>query len=303
MRKLILVCAFLLAALTVRAQDPDFHIYLCFGQSNMEGAARPEPRDFEGIGDRFRMMAAVDFPDMGRKQGEWYPAVPPLCRPGNGLTPADYFGRTLVENLPERVKVGIIHVAIGGCHIETFLPDSIGNYVARRAPDWMKGILAAYDNDPYGRLISLAKKAQKDGVIKGILVHQGESNTGQKDWPQQLDRVYGNILRDLGLRRVSGSLAGLCKHGLLLVMNNGWNRVLRAAEEDARRKGCGHGEAQPGPPHPGPGGGGGGGVGIETRGHAFPDAVRRLHLRVCQHRPQPEVELFCVLVLHLNTFL
>ena len=37
-------------------------------------------------------------------------------------------------------------------------------------------------------------------MIKGILVHQGESNTGQRDWPQQLKRVYDNILRDLDLQ-------------------------------------------------------------------------------------------------------
>ena len=199
MKRILLVSVLSLVALAARAQDPDFHIYLCFGQSNMEGNARIEQQDREGVSDRFRMMAAVDFPEMGRKQGEWYTAVPPLCRPGTGLTPADYFGRTLVENLPDNVKVGIIHVAIGGCHIETFLPDSIDNYVKNRAPEWMKGMLAAYDNDPYGRLISLAKKAQKEGVIKGILVHQGESNTGQQDWPMQLKRVYDNILRDLDL--------------------------------------------------------------------------------------------------------
>ncbi len=29
----------------LKAQDPDFHIYLCFGQSNMEGSARLEPQD------------------------------------------------------------------------------------------------------------------------------------------------------------------------------------------------------------------------------------------------------------------
>ena len=220
MKKFLLISALLLAAVAANAQDPDFHIYLCFGQSNMEGNARIEPQDLEGVSDRFQLMAAVDFPEAGRKQGEWYTAVPPLCRPGTGLTPADYFGRTLVENLPENIKVGVIHVAIGGCHIETFLPDSIDNYVKNRAPVWMKGMLAAYDNDPYGRLISLAKQAQKVGVIKGILVHQGESNTGQRDWPQQLKRVYDNILRDLDLQGevvpllvgevVNGDRGGVC---------------------------------------------------------------------------------------------
>lgn len=199
MKRIILALGAILCAAHAFAQDPDFHIYLCFGQSNMEGNARIEAQDLENVSDRFKMMAVVDNPQMGRVKGEWYTAVPPLCRPGTGLTPADYFGRTLVETLPENVKVGVINVAIGGCHIETFLPDSIANYVEKRAPGWMKGMLAAYDNDPYARLIEMAKLAQKDGVIKGILVHQGESNTGDPRWPGQLKKVYDNIIRDLDL--------------------------------------------------------------------------------------------------------
>ena len=200
MKRLILALSAFLCAAQVFAQDPDFHIYLCFGQSNMEGNARIEDQDRVNVSDRFKMMAVVDNPEMGRVKGQWYTAVPPLCRPGTGLTPADYFGRTLVETLPENVKVGVVHVAIGGCHIETFLPDSISNYVEKRAPGWMKGMLAAYDNDPYARLIEMAKLAQKDGVIKGILVHQGESNTGDPRWPGQLKKVYDNIIRDLDLQ-------------------------------------------------------------------------------------------------------
>lgn len=200
MKRIILALSAFLCAAQVFAQDPDFHIYLCFGQSNMEGNARIEDQDRENVSDRFKMMAVVDNPEMGRVKGQWYTAVPPLCRPGTGLTPADYFGRTLVETLPENVKVGVVHVAIGGCHIETFLPDSISNYVEKRAPGWMKGMLAAYDNDPYARLIEMAKLAQKDGVIKGILVHQGESNTGDPRWPGQLKKVYDNIIRDLDLQ-------------------------------------------------------------------------------------------------------
>ena len=200
MKRLILSAFALLSAMAINAQDPDFHIYLCFGQSNMEGNARIEQQDLEGVSDRFMMMATVDDQERGREKGKWYTAVPPLCRPNTGLTPADYFGRTLVEYLPENVKVGVINVAIGGCHIETFLPDSIASYVEKRAPGWMKGMLAAYDNDPYARLVEMAKLAQKDGVIKGVLVHQGESNTGDPRWPSQLKKVYDNLMNDLGLQ-------------------------------------------------------------------------------------------------------
>ena len=188
----------------VKEPDPNFYIFLCFGQSNMEGAARPEAQDLKSPGPRFLWMPAVDYPATEtmpeRKMGEWYEAIPPLCRPNTGLTPADWFGRTLVASLPENIKIGVIHVAIGGIDIKGFLPDSIDNYVKTKAPNWMKGMLAAYDNNPYQRLVTLAKKAQKDGVIKGILMHQGETNTGDPKWAGMVQQVYDNLCGDLQLK-------------------------------------------------------------------------------------------------------
>ena len=184
----------------VSQPDPNFYIFLCFGQSNMEGNARPEAQDLASPGPRFLLMPAVDFPEKGRKMGEWCEASAPLCRPNTGLTPADWFGRTLVASLPENIKIGVIHVAIGGIDIKGFLPDSIDNYVKTKAPNWMKGMLAAYDNNPYQRLVTLAKKAQKDGVIKGILMHQGETNTGDPKWAGMVKQVYDNLCGDLNLK-------------------------------------------------------------------------------------------------------
>ena len=183
----------------VAQPDENFYIFLCFGQSNMEGNARPEAVDLESPGPRFLLMPAVDFPDKGRKMGEWCEASAPLCRPNTGLTPADWFGRTLVASLPENIKIGVIHVAIGGIDIRGFLPDSIPSYV-KRAPNWMTGMLAAYDNNPYERLVTLAKKAQKDGVIKGILMHQGETNTGDPNWAGWVQQVYDHLCGDLQLK-------------------------------------------------------------------------------------------------------
>ena len=202
MKKLLLSTILgVLVALTANAQkpDPNFYIFLCFGQSNMEGAARPEAQDIASPGPRFLLMPAVDFPEKGRKMGEWCEASAPLCRPNTGLTPADWFGRTLVESLPEDIKIGVIHVAIGGIDIKGFLPDSIQSYI-KRAPNWMKGMLEAYDNNPYQRLVTLAKKAQKDGVIKGILMHQGETNTGDPKWAGMVQQVYDNLCGDLQLK-------------------------------------------------------------------------------------------------------
>ena len=181
------------------AVDENFYIFLCFGQSNMEGAATPEAVDIASPGPRFLLMPAVDDANRGRKKGEWCEASAPLCRPNTGLTPADWFGRTLVASLPEKIKVGVIHVAVGGIKIEGFMPDSIESYL-KQVPAWMPGILANYDNNPYKTLVTLAKKAQKDGVIKGILMHQGESNTGDPEWAGKVQNVYDHLLGDLQLK-------------------------------------------------------------------------------------------------------
>lgn len=196
---LLLVCLFLGSCSAMYAQDRDFHIYLAFGQSNMEGNARVEPQDSIGISERFLMMSAVDCPERGRVKGEWYKALPPLSRCHTGLTPCDYFGRTMVDNLPPNVKVGVINVAIGGCRIELFDKENCAEHIATQ-PGWLKNIVKSYDNNPYAWLVDLAKKAQKDGVIKGILVHQGESNTGDREWPEKLKGVYENLLADLNLK-------------------------------------------------------------------------------------------------------
>ena len=199
--KMVLLLALLLLPLSrmSAAVDPNFYIFLCFGQSNMEGAARPEAQDLKSPGPRFLLMPAVDDPQRGRKMGEWCEAVPPLCRPNTGLTPADWFGRTLVTSLPENIRIGVIHVAIGGIDIKGFLPDSIPAYL-KKAPGWMKGMLEAYNNNPYERLVTLAKKAQKDGVIKGILMHQGETNTGDPKWAGMVKQVYDRLCSDLKLK-------------------------------------------------------------------------------------------------------
>lgn len=178
--------------------DPNFHIYLCFGQSNMEGNAAIEGKDRVGVDPRFMMMAAVDMPSSKRKKGEWYTAYPPLCRDYTGLTPADYFGRTMVENLPESIKVGVINVAVGGASIDLFDQDKCADYIKKEA-DWFKNYCSEYGNDPYKVLVTMAKKAQQNGVIKGILLHQGCTNNGQKDWPVRVKRIYVRLLHDLGL--------------------------------------------------------------------------------------------------------
>lgn len=222
---LVALALWLMPASLKAAPDPNFYIFLCFGQSNMEGNAKIEPQDLTGVDPRFQMMATVDDHRLNRKMGEWYTATPPLCRENTGLTPVDYFGREMVARLPKNVKVGVIVVAVGGRHIETFMRDSVDNYVKTRAPQWMKGMLACYGNNPYNRLVTLARKAQQVGVIKGILLHQGESNTDDVRWPEKVAWVYNQLIADLHLKTedvplLAGEVVRADGKGRCVRMNN-----------------------------------------------------------------------------------
>jgi len=199
--KRILFVAVLLATLLTRAKadvDPNFYIYLCFGQSNMEGNATAESVDKVDIDKRLRLLATCDFQLPNRSMGAWYDAVPPLVNPVGGLGPTDYFGRTMVAALPANVRVGVVPVAIGGCDIRMFDKSLYKTYAER--DDW-SGQLARshYGGNPYKRLVDMAKKAQQAGVIKGILLHQGCTNNGDPSWPNMVKKIYTDLLKDLGL--------------------------------------------------------------------------------------------------------
>jgi Carbohydrate esterase, sialic acid-specific acetylesterase len=194
----LLVMLLMISITTAVAQNKKFYVFLAFGQSNMEGNARIEGQDTLNVDPRFKVMEAVDCPNLNRKKGNWYTALPPLCRCKTGLTPTDYFGRAMIENLPKDVTVGVINVAVGGCKIELFDKDNYQTYVTT-APSWMLNMIKEYDGNPYGRLVEMARLAQKDGVIKGILLHQGESNTNDSTWPRKVKLVYDNLMKDLQL--------------------------------------------------------------------------------------------------------
>ena len=177
-------------------------IFLCFGQSNMEGNADVEEYDRLNVpANMVNMIVAKDDPKhYGAKRYSWRKADPPLARFNTGLTPADYFGRKMLEYLPANDTVGIVMVAIGGADIAAFIKDDCVKYCKRTDhAGWYKNYLAQYDNDPYGVLVKAAKKAQKTGVIRGILLHQGETNNGQSDWPNKVKKIYNDLLADLNL--------------------------------------------------------------------------------------------------------
>jgi lysophospholipase L1-like esterase len=70
----------------------------------------------------------------------------------------------------------------------------------------------------------MAKIAQQSGVIKGILLHQGESNTGDSSWPEKVKNVYNNLLKDLHLKAkklplLAGEMVSAAQGGKCASMN------------------------------------------------------------------------------------
>jgi hypothetical protein len=190
---------------------------------------------YDAAPKNFVVMAAANDNEnpYDRKKGGWYAAIPPLVRKNTGLSPSDFFGRTVAEAAAgQGIKIGVIAVAVDGCAINLFSKD-IKEFkaYAMKAADWMRGQTAAYvdagigsiipstdfetGDYPYKRLVDLAKTAQKEGVIKGIIMHQGESgkatynaNTGAvgsegSDSPANyalaVRAVYDNLCEDLGI--------------------------------------------------------------------------------------------------------
>jgi hypothetical protein len=196
--------------------DSNFHVYIAFGQSNMQGPGGVEAQDKEGVSDRFQVLNVLrgTYNKEKRAPGQWYKAVPPLIIPDSesinwkglpvGLSPVDYFGRTLTENTPDEIKIGVIAVASGDMGLAAFAKDNkyVMRYFNTTASSTAKQGMEKYRYNMYGRIIEMARIAQKDGVIKGIIVHQGESgvnNSNGEGWGGLLKSIYNDMLLDLDL--------------------------------------------------------------------------------------------------------
>lgn len=206
MKRLFLLLATIVCAVNISAvtYSENNLVFICFGQSNMQGNGSPESVDQQGIDTkRFKKMYAADSYGTD-KVGTWTNAYPPLCRQGCGLTPADYFGRYLCDSLAEQYKIYVIVVAVAGCSMKIYDKDQskCKSYIDSQEA-WMQNIANnEYGGYPYGRIIELAKKAQEEvGVIAGILLHQGETDAYNDEWVTNTNNVYRNILKDLGIKR------------------------------------------------------------------------------------------------------
>ncbi len=154
-----IVLLFLLAAgmtQTVHAQtpDPDFHIYLLMGQSNMAGRGVVEGKYARAGSPR---VISLD------REGTWEPARHPLHfdKPTvAGVGPGLSFGIEMAKATRGK-KIGLVPCAVGGTSIELWVPGAFD---------------PATKTHPYDDAVARIKLARQAGVIKGVIWHQGESD-------------------------------------------------------------------------------------------------------------------------------
>jgi hypothetical protein len=124
------------------------HIYLLMGQSNMAGRGKFGPED-KTPHPRVLMFTIA---------GEWEPAVEPITHDKPtmlGVGPGLAFGKAMADKEPG-LTIGLVSCAFGGTPL-------------RR---WQRG------GDLYSNAVQRATLAMRDGTLKGILWHQGESDSG-----------------------------------------------------------------------------------------------------------------------------
>ena len=176
---LVSVCvAACLAGLVTRGNagaaevDPEFHIYLLIGQSNMAGRGKV---DAESKKTHARVL-------MLTKDLKWEPATDPLHfdKPIAAVGPGLAFGKAMAEAAP-KARIGLVPCAVGGSRIAEWEPS------ARN----------------YGAMLKRTHEALNTGVLKGILWHQGESDVNSgASYGMQLTKLIQNLRRDLNAPNV-----------------------------------------------------------------------------------------------------
>lgn len=179
-------------------------LFLFFGQSNMSGSARVEEQD-KVTNDRIEFMVQYDCPSLGQTYGEWLLATPPLhgCQwsgADTGLGPADSFAKAIAEAWPDS-KLGLVPCAVPGVSIDFFEKGG-----GSRGEGYQ--MLPEDFTSAYQMMLARAQEAQKRGRIRGILFHQGESDSGQQVWITKVATVVSNLRTDLDLGEEVPFIAG-----------------------------------------------------------------------------------------------
>jgi hypothetical protein len=204
----------LLASLAGAQVDSNFHCYLLFGQSNMAGGGAGVPLGGSGSGTliaadcdtstRVKVLAFCNCnagsivacsknAAQGRTADKWYTASPALHICNEGVSPGDWFAKTMLDSIRDDIKIGLIPCALSGQGLQVFVKGG-SNF---NIPNWAHPTLG--NSSPYTWMLNRCKKAQETGVIKGILLHQGESGSGGRPWGDVAKQILDDLKKDLNL--------------------------------------------------------------------------------------------------------
>jgi hypothetical protein len=158
-----------LAVATLPAKS-NFDLYLLIGQSNMVG------RDTTPIEQQITNPRVLAFD----AKGKWVVAKEPMHVGGTGIGPGIPFALEMLRG-DDRTTVGLIPCAVGGTPLSR----------------WIKG------GDLYEKAVQRAREAAATGQIKGVLWHQGESDTSKKEnaesYQARLTQMFQDLRADLNL--------------------------------------------------------------------------------------------------------
>lgn len=220
-RGLIIVAASLFLSSPVAAQTAKkWDLFLLFGQSNMAGPPAAQDQD-KVTNPRIKVLGYSDCSATGRKYNTWSVAKPPLHECFNGVGPADWFSKTLIDT-SDKLGLGIDTI---GLIPSSFSGAGINMFRKGVTASDRKNFTIPPDNswaNAYPWMVARIKEAQKKGVIRGILFHQGESNPGDPNWPGQVAGIVADLKKDLGLGDIP-FLAGELRYDTLTGANNGHN--------------------------------------------------------------------------------
>ena len=141
-------------------------VFIMAGQSNMAGRGIVEPEDT--VSDK-RIFSI-------NKDGQIIIAKEPLhfYEPERtGLDCGLSFAKTLISKIPDSISVLIIPTAVGGSSISQWLGDSVFRNVKL-----------------FSNFLSKIEIGKQNGIIKGILWHQGESDANEKNIPLHKERLH-----------------------------------------------------------------------------------------------------------------
>jgi len=166
-------------------EGDNMDIFICLGQSNMQGAGTVASSDIYEYKSSYLFNADSKWEKLGYESSQGsdilgfnrYSNIMPN-KTGNKLGPLDYMSREIEAKLPDK-KIGYVVNARGGVSIKTYLPGSEEGY--------------------YEMTLQRCKEAQKYGTIKGLIWDQGEADASKDQYIEWLTTMVEAFKKDLGL--------------------------------------------------------------------------------------------------------